>query len=268
MLAACENADTIPSISTPPPTGGSTVPSTEVSSSPSSTPSTISDCPGEVPEPSGTGPGGAFVPSDPSDVLVCRYEHPTWKLTVRRVLPRSEAIGSAAEPNRAEEPERASSVRPTCLGGMGVQGNRRSSSGGVVQSSRWSGSRRQGSAWLVHAVMIRARSAAPTAIADQRDLTWVTPGNVLELIWQSGAQSVQQVACNGMCERVTRSPHVARADENPNENPTRRSRRAAANAWVAPAESDRISRLGALGSPGRGRAGSGSAASAMSNTST
>jgi hypothetical protein len=58
---------------------------------------------------------------------------------------------------------------------------------------------------------------------------------------------------------------------NPNENPTPRSRQAAANPWVAPAESDRANSLGESGlsgSPGRGRARSGSAASAMSSTAT
>jgi hypothetical protein len=101
IVGACRDADLAGPGSTPPP-------SREASSTPTGTPPPIADCPREVPEPSGAGPGGAFVPSDPSDVLMCRYEWEraaTWNLTVSRVLPHSEAIRLAAELNRAEGPE-------------------------------------------------------------------------------------------------------------------------------------------------------------------
>jgi len=53
---------------------------------------------------------------------------------------------------------------------------------------------------------------------------------------------------------------------NPKENSTPRLRQAAANRWVAPAESERASTRGESGSPGRGRACSGTCARAMSST--
>lgn len=106
LLGGCGNTDEISSSPTPTTADGATVPPAQMSPSSTATPSFISDCPREMPKPSGTDPAGAFVPSDPVDVLVCRYEHPTWKLTGRRVLPRSEATRLAAELNRAEEPER------------------------------------------------------------------------------------------------------------------------------------------------------------------
>lgn len=104
LLGACGSTDAISSSPTPTTAGSATAPPTVIS--PSATPSPIPDCPREIPKPAGTGPVGAFVPSDPSEVLVCRYEHPTWKLTARRVIPRSETTRLAAELNRAEEPER------------------------------------------------------------------------------------------------------------------------------------------------------------------
>ncbi|TCO44926.1 heat shock protein HslJ [Kribbella antiqua] len=74
---------------------------------PTGTPSIITECPREVvPEAFGAGPDGAFVPPNPTDVLVCRYEFPDLRLTERRVIPRTEAVKLAAELNRAEGPPR------------------------------------------------------------------------------------------------------------------------------------------------------------------
>ena len=73
--------------------------------------------------------------------------------------------------------------------------------------------------------------------------------------------------CSGMASTIR---WIRVSTGNPKENPTPRSTHAAANAWVAPAESLRASSRGPShvpgSSPGRGRACSGSAANAMSST--
>lgn len=64
--------------------------------------------------------------------------------------------------------------------------------------------------------------------------------------------------------RVSTASQTRASTGNPKENPTPRSRQAAAKRWVAPAVSERTTTAGAPGSPGRHPAGS--AANAWSST--
>lgn len=98
LLAGCASPDT-DSVSAPPISSG---PSATLS--PVSTPTPVrvpSVCPSTMPEPSGVGPAGAFVPPNPTDALVCRYNRAS-KLVSGRVLPHTLAVGLATDLNHAK----------------------------------------------------------------------------------------------------------------------------------------------------------------------
>lgn len=76
-------------------------PSPGLSASPVPTEVRVSACPATMPEPAGTGPAGAFVPPNPDDVLVCRYNRAS-KLVSAKVLPATLARGLATDLNTAK----------------------------------------------------------------------------------------------------------------------------------------------------------------------